>query len=590
MKLWTLATGALLSMALTGNAWAESLGIRKIGPERAVAESAATERAGTEPAGTERGADGQVDLLYWQAPSVLNAYASGGSKDIEAGSLVLEPLAGYDATGTLFPRLAAEIPSLENGGISADRTRVTWKLAPGLVWSDGTPLTAEDVVFTAEYCMQAARGCAQSARFDGISGVEALDPQTVQVTFSGPRSHPFTAFVGAQSPILQKAQFETCIGPDLPDCSEQDRRPVGTGPFRVSDFRPGESAAFELNPHYRDPARPAFSSVTIRGAGDPESAARAVLETGAADYAWNTMISPTLHDQLAGAGRGEFVSAPGNLIERLVLNLSDPSPDLPAEERSTRQHPHPILSDPRVRKALSLAIDRQKLAEIGFGPLGTPACGLMGPDQPCPTQDLEAARSLLDEAGWLVGGNGVREKDGRRLHLLFQTSQGTVRQEMQSIIKQWWAEIGISTELKRVAPAVYFGSDPAQPDTLQRFPADVGMYSRNFDPAAPDSYFAQYVCDGIPEPGTQWQGPNSGRFCDEGFDALVAELGRTTDPDRRAEIAARLDSMLAADGNVLIPLVSRGRLSARSDRLEGVVINAWDSELWNIQVWTRAAP
>ena len=132
----------------------------------------------------ERGTDGEVKLTYPQAVSIMTPYLSAGTKDVIAASMVIEPLAGYDDKGNLIPRLVTEIPTLANGGISADMTSITWKLIPGLLWSDGTPVTADDVIFTANYCMDPAGGCASLAKFDGIKSVEAVDASTVKVTFT----------------------------------------------------------------------------------------------------------------------------------------------------------------------------------------------------------------------------------------------------------------------------------------------------------------------------------------------------------------------------------------------------------------------
>ncbi len=141
--------------------------------------------AGSAPAAwAERGVDGELRLTFPQAVSTLNAFLSGGTKDLLAAGMVVEPLAGFDTTGTIYPRLVTEIPTVENGGIPADLTSVTWKLIPGLLWSDGTPFTAADVVFTAEYCMHPEGGCAQLRQFQDVEAVEIVDERTVTVRFS----------------------------------------------------------------------------------------------------------------------------------------------------------------------------------------------------------------------------------------------------------------------------------------------------------------------------------------------------------------------------------------------------------------------
>ena len=148
----------------------------------------------------ERGRDGQVNIIYWQAPSIMNPFLSGGTKDIEAASLVFEPLGRYDQTGALVPYLAEEIPTVENGGVSADLTSITWKLKEGLLWSDGTPVTSADVTFTAEYCMHPEGGCAQGSKYDGVASVEAIDDLTVKVTFGAPQAQPLRPLHGRPVP------------------------------------------------------------------------------------------------------------------------------------------------------------------------------------------------------------------------------------------------------------------------------------------------------------------------------------------------------------------------------------------------------
>ncbi|MDH3264040.1 MAG: peptide ABC transporter substrate-binding protein, partial [Paracoccaceae bacterium] len=338
---------------------------------------AAATVAMTAPALAERGADGHVNIIYWQAPSILNPYLSSGTKDVESASLVLEPLAGFNEKGELFARLAAEVPTLENGGVSEDLTTITWKLQPGLVWSDGSPVTSADAVFSYEFCTHPEGGCSQAARYEGIASVEALDDLTVKVTFTEPKPNPYQAFVGSTSPIIQKAQFENCLGAAAQQCTDANFGPVGTGPFVVTDFRPNDVIQFEANSNYRDPAKPAFATVTFKGGGDAAAAGRAVLETGEFDYAWNLQLAPDVLAGMEAAGKGKVINAFGTLVERIEMNMTDPSPDLAEGERSTVAHAHPFLSDIRVRKALSMAIDRELLVEIGYGPAGRPTCNLV---------------------------------------------------------------------------------------------------------------------------------------------------------------------------------------------------------------------
>jgi peptide/nickel transport system substrate-binding protein len=543
----------------------------------------------------ERGADGNVNVLYWQAPSIMNPYLSSGTKDVEAASLVVEGLAGFNEKGEVIPRLAVEVPTVENGGVSADLTSITWKLQPGLLWSDGTPVKASDAVFTWKYCTDEAGGCAQAARYEGIANVEAVDDLTIKITFAAPKPNPYQAFVGGTSPILQEAQFKDCMGAKMPECTAQNNAPIGTGPFTVTDFKVNDVVTLAANPNYRDPAKPAFATMTLKGGGDAAAAARAVMETGEFDYAWNTQIAPDMQTAMAAGGKGVFVNGFGTLVERIEMNMTDPSPELAEGMRSTPAHPHPILSDIKVRMALSMAIDRQLLVDVGYGSAGRPTCNLVpapemfaSDNTGCIPQQMDAAKALLEEAGWVDSdGDGVREKDGKKLTLVYQTSVNPVRQDFQALIKGWWNELGVEVELKQIDASIFFGGDPASPDTFQKFYADVEMYANNFDGTDPEPYLAQYLCDKIPGPDNQWQGENINRFCDPAYDALVAELGQTADMAKRAELAKKLNDMLTKDSFVVVALVDRGRLSAHSNTLGGVVLNTWDTELWNAQDWFR---
>ena len=160
------------------------------------------------PVQAKRGSDGQLNLLYWQAPSTMNPNLSGGTKELEASSVVLEPLGRYDENGNLLPWLAVEIPTVENGGVAKDLTSITWKIKKGIKWSDGSALTADDAVFTYEYCTNPDTGCTATNYYKDIQSVKALDSNTVKITFTVAKPFPYATFVGYNTPILQKAQFE----------------------------------------------------------------------------------------------------------------------------------------------------------------------------------------------------------------------------------------------------------------------------------------------------------------------------------------------------------------------------------------------
>lgn len=541
----------------------------------------------------ERGADGAVNILNWQAPSMMNPYLSGSDNDTIPASLVLEPLAGYDENGELFPRLAADIPTVENGGISKDLKSITWKLKPGLKWSDGTPVSAKDVVFTANYCMDPKGGCAQLDKFKGVDKVEALEDLTVKVTFKEATAVPYTLFVSASSPIIQAKQFADCLGAKAPTCTEANFYPVGTGPFVATNFKPSDAVQLKANPNYRDENKPAFAQVNYKGGGDALGAARAVLQTAEYDYALNMQLAPDVLGKMEKVGKGKVLSSYGTWVETLFINLTDRSSSLPPEERSTAKHPNPILSDVRVRKALSMALDRARLSEIGYGSMGKPTCDWIpapahfaAGNTECLKQDTPGAVKLLDEAGWKPGPDGIREKDGKKMMLTFVTTTNSIRNQFQAIIKQWWDEIGVDVELKSLDTSVMFSGDSSSTDTAQKFYADVQMWTNYASGTDLGSYVKTYTCSQAPGPDNKWQGWNMPRYCDNDYETLVTELGRTADVEKRGEIVKKLDTMLV-DSYAIMPLVWRSNVSAISSTLGGHAMNAWDSELWNAQDWHR---
>ena len=546
-----------------------------------------------------RGRDGNVSIIYWQAPSILNPFLSGGTKDVESASMIIEPLARYDQGGNLTPWLVEEIPSVDNGGVSADLTSITWKITPGLKWSDGSDFTSADVKFTYEYCTHPEGGCAQATKFEGVTSVDTPDDLTVVVNFGQPTPNPYGPFVGGESPIIQAAQFADCIGAAASTCTEQNFNPIGTGPFKVVEFKPNDVITMEANDMYRVEGKPAFATVTFKGGGDATAAGRAVMETGEFDYAWNLQLAPDVIAEMQEGGKGTPVAGFGPLVERLMLNNSNPDPAL-GDMRSVKQDPsgpseHPFLGDPAVYKAMSMAIDRPLLVEIGYGQAGKVTCNWVpAPDAfnstslSCDTQDIDGANAMLDAAGYMdTDGDGVRETpDGVKMSILYQTSTNAVRQDFQALIKEWWSQIGIETELCNLSASVFFGGDAGSPDTFQKFYADVQMYANTFNGTDPQAYLGNGLCDKAPRPDSQWQGENISRVCIEGYDELHSQLSSTAGIEARAEIGKKLNDMMVENGG-LIPLVHRGRLSAHANSLGGVALNVWDSELWNVADWYR---
>ena len=467
-----------------------------------------------------------LTILYWQAPTIPNPYLSSGYKDTDAGAVTLEPLAKYDPEGKLIPALAAEVPTLENGGFAQDLTSITWKLREGLKWSDGSGVTVEDVVFTWRYCSNEETGCTSEGSFDGIASVEDAGGLSVKITFDAPTPYPYNAFVGAGNPIISREQFAGCVGAAAAGCQEQNAAPLGTGPYRIVAFEANDQAVYERNPFYRGDA-PYFDRVVMKGGGDAVSAARAVLEAGEADYAWNLQVEPEVLAEMEAKGRGKVVSAFSSSVERIFLNQTNPDPAL-GDDRSEYldgQNPHPFLGFKPIRQAMSMAVDRRRISDL-YGFAGEPTCNIVnGPpayvstaNDVCLSQDVEGAKKLLDDNGVIdTDGDGVREHDGVPLRIVYQTSTNSIRQETQALVREWWGLIGIETELTDHDASVFFGGDPVDDKeaSIRRFFADVQMYTSSTG-IDPQESLSGLLCKHIPTREDNWSLPNVARACDPG--------------------------------------------------------------------------
>jgi len=562
---------------------------------------AATAAPAPTTAASARGTCGTLKLLWWQAPTILNPHLAQGTKDFDASRMVYEPLAAYDQNGnpTTSNALAAEIPTVANGGVSADAKTITWKLKQGVKWSDGSDFTADDVLFTWQFVSDKATAAATTANFADIVDGQKVDNYTVKFTLKASSPTPYSSFAGGNGLVLQKKTFQDYIGAKAKD-APANLKPVGTGPFMVTDFKPGDVVTYKANPNYRDANKPCFSDATLKGGGDATSAARASLQTGDVDYAWNLQVTADVLMPLAQGGKGELLSTAGNSMERLMLNMTNPDPAL-GDNRSEPTQPHPFLSDINVRKALSYAIDRKALEQLWGGPsvTGGATCNVLTAPPPMVSTtkfdfcdySLDKANALLDQAGWTKGSDGVRHKvvNGTdvKMKILYQTSINPVRQKMQQIIKQGWESLGIPTELKTVDAGVYFSSGGGTPDNIGHFYADVEQFANSSGPPGDTNFLRGWTCDQIKTKADNWSGINYSRWCDKNYDAIVDKAASELDPTKRNDLEKQANDAIV-NGVSVIPLIARNfPVAGKAKNLKGVVANPWESDLWNVADWTN---
>src|SRR5258705_1391256 len=332
---WRRAAGVGLVAALTLAACQPAT---SPGPSPTTAASATT-------VASSRGKGDDLKILYWQGPTNLDPHLATGTKDFDAARLVLEPLAAWAPDGKATPALALEIPTIANGGISADLKTVTWKLKTGVKWSDGSAFTADDVAFTFDLTADKAAATSTNGATTGVTSVKAKDATTVVVTYDAPNPNSFQWGTGGQSLIIQKAQFSAFTGAKLKD-APGNVKPIGTGPYKVVDFKSGDVVTYAMKENYRDPNKPYFKTVTFKGGGDAPTSARAVFQTGDVDYAWNLQVEASVLKPMADTStKGQMLLAYGSSSERLVINFANPSQSL-GDQRAEPTTKHPYFNGP----------------------------------------------------------------------------------------------------------------------------------------------------------------------------------------------------------------------------------------------------
>lgn len=539
---------------------------------------------------TKRGGGGALKVLWWQGATLLNPHFAVGTKDQDGSRIFYEPLAGWGHDGELVPVLAAEIPSRQNGGLAADGKSVTWKLKQGVTWHDGKPFTADDVVFNWEYSTDPATAAVTIGSYRDVK-VEKVDTHTVVVKFD--KATPFwaDAFVGTRGMLIPKHLFAEYKGAKSRE-APNNLKPVGTGPYKFVDFKPGDIVRGEINTNYHVANQPHFDTIEMKGGGDAVSAARAVLQTGEYDYAWNLQVEDEILLRLEKGGKGKAVIVEGGNIEHIQLNSSDPWNEVDGE-RSNPKSKHPLLSDPAVRQAISLLIDKVSMEQHIYGRTGIATANFLNNPPRFRSKNtkfefnIEKANKLLEDAGWKKGSDGIRAKDGKKLKLVYQTSINAPRQKCQAIVKQACQKAGIDIELKSITASVYFSSDVANPDTYTKFFCDMQMYTTTMSQPDPEQFMNQFVSWEMSKKDNKWQGRNITRWQNEEYDKTYRAAEGELDPLKRAAMLIKLNDLVVG-GHAVIPVVARPLVGGHSNRLTPR-LSGWDNTMWRVADWYRSA-
>jgi peptide/nickel transport system substrate-binding protein len=533
------------------------------------------------PSSPARG--GTVILALSQEPDTLNPYLASIRAAGEVHTFIIEGLLSVGEKGQFYPALATEVPTQRNGGVSADGLTITYHLRENVTWSDGQAFTCDDVRFTWQAVVAPKNGAVGTAGYDQIQTVDCPDPTTAVVRYKS----LYAAYLVPFWAILPK---HATGDPAAMTQWQYNRNPIGTGPFKIAEWVSGDHITLVANEHYREQGKPTLESVIIRFVPSRDVALQ-LLRSGQVTIVGDLAESdlPQLKNA-PGISTGE---APGPRSERLLLNLADPSLDAPADPLD---HPHPILGDARVRQALELAIDKKQIVDkllYGQASAGTNELNIGWAECETPTSafDPSQARQLLDQAGWKVGGDGIRTaqgakfaKDGTRLRLKLQGPSGDpLREQVEQFILDEWKAVGVEGYIENAPTAVLFGTWDANA-VARHGKFDILIYTTGpyVDPQSQvETYFASWQ---IPTVANRGAGYNYSRWIDPAADDAIKQAGSTTDLAARRNAYCKLMDQVTQE-RPEIYLFARHLIAAYSDRLQGWSTNVWKNLGWNAAGW-----
>ena len=493
----------------------------------------------------------------------LNPLLSGQAGVTDLAQFLFSGLIRYNDRGESIPDAAVAVPSRENGGISADGTTITYHLRANIRFSDGTPLTADDVVFTFNQIMNPRNNVPYHFPYDQARSVTAPDPHTVVVRLRAPSAPFVTNFFrcGVQGSILPKHLLA-----GKPDLNQNpfSLHPVGSGPYRVTSYEVNSTLEMEPNPYWYG-GKPGLERITYRIIPS-ENTLLVALRTHEIDFYFGAPEQQ--YRELRALPAVTTSALPSAQYEMITFNA--------------RREP---LSDVRVRRAVAQAIDWKTIARTTYLDVDLPDWGDIFPQswahtvQPDPNPyDPTAARALLDAAGWIPGGDGVRVKDGKRLELELRTVTGViVRENAQVAMQQQLRAVGVDVEVHN-APANMLFAPLGAGGLLASGKFDLGLYAWVKDPDPDDS---QTLGPGYLPP----HGANYSGVTDAQVGRLQAQADATYDRPRRKVIYAQLERRLG----VLAPfhtIVWRANINGWNDDLHGVRPALVLSDFWNVGTWT----
>lgn len=541
------------------------------GPQSTGVPSASAKAAATEV--PVRG--GTAIVAIWQEPATLAPlYANQTVTDIVTYGVV-EGLAETTDAGDYVPTLAKSIPTVSNGGVTVtgDKMDVKWELQPGLKWSNGQPVTSADIKFTWEVWMKDPKVNSRTG-YSEIASIDTPNETTAVVHYKS---------IYAPYPLNFSALMPKHLLENEADISKTDynRRPTGTGPFKVTDFKAGDSITLEKNANYRGaPDKPYLDKVIFKSVPSVE-VAMAQLKAGDVHAVWN-LTAPQAVD-LEKVSGVTLQTVPGPSVERIEMNTAV------NKEYPDPSSTHPVLGDIAVRKALLYATPKQQIidklffgkAKAGTSPVSQGWAAYKAPQE---GYDPKKANEALDAAGWAKGSDGIRSKGGVRASLAYTTTTGdSNRERVQQVLVDEWKAVGIEVKIQNQPSSVLLSGSCTAKDPRKLGTFDLVQYasSPGIDPHT--TVFTRYHSKNIPTQAN-CAGQNYTRVKNPDMDKAIEEAGATLDQEKRKQAYAKALKILN-EQSVIIWLYDRADIDARQGSLKGWEPNAWQRFTWNIESW-----
>jgi len=473
----------------------------------------------------------------------------------------------FDEKNEAIPYLVKEIPTIENGGISTDGKTITLKLRDDLKWSDGEPLTSADFVFTYKMFIDKSNAVSSAYPYDQVSSIEAPDPQTVVMKFENPFAPWLATFWHG---IIPEHVLKPVFDKDgTLNNAEWNLNPtVGCGPYLLDKWESGSFARFIVNPNYWGP-KPKIDELFFRFVPD-DAAQVAALLSGDGDIGYWFSVSDSVKLKDAGLN---VVNQPNGYNEGIFFVIN--------------QELQPNTYDVRVRRAIAWGIDHEAIVrdlQLGLRSVPTSYWEALPyyntpPLKPYP-YDPEGAKKLLDEAGWKdTNGDGVREKDGKDLIVTYGTTIKEDRQDVQAVIQQQLAQIGIKADIPSYEDNVFFASyDQDGPAAKGK----VGMMEWSDSSSFPDPDYYYWYCSEIPTvdypAGSNWQ-----FYCNEELDSLFKLQTSQVIPEERQKTFQKINQIFY-DEVIWLGLWTDPDIWAIGSRLENVKFSGV-TPFFNVTEW-----